>query len=121
MTDHKFTDEEVIKALESKAEAHCAVCDIKGIVPCEHCIFHYIKHAVHLINRQKAEIEELKKDRYLVMPDGRIELVPRTDMEKIKGKGIKEFAERLCEGRVSNDPVVIAARCLLKEITEEKT
>lgn len=32
--------------------------------------------------------------------------------------GIKEFTERLCEGRVSNDPVVIAAKCLLKEMTE---
>ncbi len=33
--------------------------------------------------------------------------------------GIKAFAERLCEGRVSNDPVVIAAKCLLKEMTEK--
>lgn len=31
---------------------------------------------------------------------------------------IREFVERLCEGRVSNDPVVIAARVLLKEMTE---
>lgn len=31
---------------------------------------------------------------------------------------INEFADRLCEGRVSNDPVVIAAKCLLKEMTE---
>lgn len=59
MTEHKFTDEEIIKALESKAEAHCSVCETKEIVPCEHCVFHYIKNGVDLINRQKAEISVL--------------------------------------------------------------
>ena len=29
-------------------------------------------------------------------------------------KAIKEFAERLCEGRVSNDPVVITVRAELR-------
>ena len=29
---------------------------------------------------------------------------------------IKEFAERLCDDRVSNDPVVIAVKCELKEM-----
>lgn len=32
---------------------------------------------------------------------------------------IREFVDRLCEGRVQNDPVVIAAKCLLQEMTEE--
>lgn len=35
--------------------------------------------------------------------------------EEAKAEAIKEFAERLCEGRVSNDPVVIAVKCELKE------
>ena len=34
--------------------------------------------------------------------------------------GAKALAERLCEGRVSNDPVVIAARVELSELTERK-
>lgn len=36
-----------------------------------------------------------------------------------RNKVIREFVDRLCEGRVSNDPVVIAAKCLLQEMTEE--
>lgn len=38
---------------------------------------------------------------------------------EIKTKAYKEFAERLCEDRVSNDPVVIAAKCLVKEMVGE--
>lgn len=37
-----------------------------------------------------------------------------------KSQAIKEFAERVCEGRISNDPVVIAVRCAVKEMTEGK-
>lgn len=33
--------------------------------------------------------------------------------------GVREFAERLCEGRVSNDPVVIAVKVEL-EMTEQR-
>lgn len=33
---------------------------------------------------------------------------------------IKEFAEMVCEGRVANDPVVIAVRYAVKEMTEGK-
>lgn len=35
-------------------------------------------------------------------------------------KGIVDFTERLCEGRVSNDPVVIAVKFELKEMTGEQ-
>ena len=56
-----MTDKEIIKALECKTKAHCDVCDTKEVVPCEQCIFRYIKHSLDLINRQKAEIEELKQ------------------------------------------------------------
>ena len=34
--------------------------------------------------------------------------------KQIKAEAIKEFAERLCEGRVSNDPVVIAVKVELE-------
>lgn len=39
-------------------------------------------------------------------------------MGQIRAEAIKEFAERLCDGRVSNDPVVIAVKCAVKEMTE---
>jgi hypothetical protein len=48
-----------------------------------------------LINRQKEEIENLTKDRYIITPDGRCELLPRTDINKIRAEAIKEFAEML--------------------------
>jgi hypothetical protein len=34
--------------------------------------------------------------------------------------GVREFAERLCEGRVSNDPVVIAVKVELKELIDKQ-
>ena len=37
----------------------------------------------------------------------------------VKTEAIKELADRLCDGRVSNDPVVIAVKCTVKEMTEE--
>lgn len=58
--ERKFTDDEIVNVLDCKAEAHCAVCDTKECVPCEWCVFHYIKHALYLINRQKAENERLE-------------------------------------------------------------
>jgi hypothetical protein len=34
--------------------------------------------------------------------------------------GVREFAERLCEDRVSNDPVVIAVKVELKELIDKQ-
>ena len=38
----------------------------------------------------------------------------------LKSEAIKEFAERLCEGRVSNDPVVIAVKVELEMVGESE-
>ena len=54
-----------------------------------------IKFLKDLINRQKAEIERLSADRYLLKEDGTMTILPRTDVTKIKAEAIKEFAERL--------------------------
>jgi hypothetical protein len=102
MMEHKFTDDEIVKALDCKAEAHCAVCDTKECVPCEWCVFHYIKHALDLINRQKAEIERLQDEH-----DGRIKSLAaafkiaeaeercKAYILSQKAEAIKEFARRL--------------------------
>ncbi len=37
----------------------------------------------------------------------------------VRTEAIKEFADKLCEGRVSNDPVVIAVKVELKEMAGE--
>lgn len=39
-------------------------------------------------------------------------------LANIRSKAITEFADRVCEGRVSNDPVVIAVRCAEREMKE---
>ena len=41
------------------------------------------------------------------------------DAERIaRAEAITEFADRVCEGRVSNDPVVIVVRCAEREMKE---
>ena len=42
------------------------------------------------------------------------------DMSEMKANAYKEFAERLCEGKVSNDKTVIEAKVLLKEMVGEQ-
>lgn len=52
MTDKKFTDEEIIKALECCKDCCCKQCDEEPD----------FQEAIDLINRQKAEIEQLKRN-----------------------------------------------------------
>ena len=64
----------------------------------------------------KAKVERLKvllKD----ANESNKNLMHRIDVNE--AEAIKEFAERLCKDRVSNDPVVIAVRVELKELTEK--
>jgi hypothetical protein len=61
------------------------------------------------INRQNAEIENLRKEK-----DNLIKTYKECMTE-----AIKDFAERLCKDRVSNDPVVIAVKVELKEMVGE--
>lgn len=71
-----------------------------------------INDMLGLINRQKAEVERYKRYYY------------RHEYDKwekeIKTGAYKEFAERLCEGKVSNDKTVIEAKVLLEEMVGEK-
>lgn len=59
----------------------------------------------------KEEIAELTRN----LPK---QIIPYND-EQIKAEAVKEFAERLCKDRVSNDPVVIAVKVELKTAGEE--
>lgn len=101
-----MTDNEIIKELQSASEwfkIHGSNTNTAIIGICD--------RAVDLINRQKAEIERLTKanERFAEEFDAYY--------ASVKCKAYKEFAERLCEGRVSNDPVVIAVKVELAEIT----
>ena len=74
------------------------------------------------INRQKAEIKRLEKEinslafNLIVSRASGKSSVLKIKIDEIKAEAYKEVIERLCEDRVSNDPVVIAAKCRLKEL-----
>lgn len=100
----KFTDEQIIKALE------CCSTDVQEN-PCPKCAF-YNKHrcstlmlnaASDIINRQKVKIKSLKQiineqDKEVLKLQNRI-IFWRKNLnyqpEKIKSEAIKEFADRL--------------------------
>jgi hypothetical protein len=130
MTDHKFTDDEIIKALEvctkSKSWGDCEDmgCPAATKHGCYFCLRtaedyegvaqdELLKDALALINRQKAEIERLRKY--------------NTDVAfKHYNDGIKEFAERLKSdlGRIpqhqfTRSQVEWSINTFVKEMTEE--
>ena len=158
-----MTDNEIIKALEYCRDYDCVNCTVED---CKDPL----RFALSLINRQKAELDDLKRDDFprckdalrraneigrevdeenvrlkaeiaenkseiAILRDSNINLQELYQAERVrvinarqkvidlakalkpaKAEAIKEFAERLCEGRVSNDPVVIAVGCELKEM-----
>ena len=121
MTDHKFTDDEIVKALElcSKLDfsfKECDKCPYKG--ECGTKDGNLPADALALINRQKAVIEILEK--HLVF-----------EIESAYDRGskaaIKEFAERL-KVKVGSIPqyrfnllqVEDDIDTLVKEMTEAK-
>jgi hypothetical protein len=109
-----MTDNDIIKGLVSCAELidnPCSQCPYLHGKPC----LQLKRDALNLINRQKAEIERLshKCDDCA----GCTQWV--CDCRIIEAEAVREFAERLCEGRVSNDPVVIAVKAELKGMVGE--
>lgn len=139
MKNKKQTDNDIIKALECCNDSTCKHCPMSG----KDCIQRSRNNAIDFINRlqaqakekddvikaqadtiflyesvikdKTAEIERLTK---LAKLGNKRALRAETEIDKMivfaKSKAVKEFAERLCEGRVSNDPVVIAVKTELK-------
>lgn len=111
-----MTDNEIIKALECCINDDCDNCpDTFG--NCEH---NAMRNALDLINRQKAEIEELQTDGETLaisllnarkeierLKDRNVELwgENRVACKKAKSEAIKEFAERLKEKAYIDDGV----------------
>ena len=137
-----MTDNKITKALEccTKRENQCcndAECPLfYKTVTYSECRWKLLKETTDLINRQKAEIERLqtvkKHIQNLILRDcdypdpESYNNAFKKALERlhnncnIKAEATISFAKRLCDGRVSNDPVVIAAEALLKELTEDK-
>ena len=131
MTDHKFTDEEVIKALKhcasetsSKACVGCPFDENGACIDSENAMVIY---ALSLINRQKEEINRLEKGELREAMT-----FNSTTIKRCVASAIKEFAERLkAEMRnlarlqdgdatyyIVGEPVIDD---LVKEMTEEHT
>ena len=131
-----MNDNDIIKALEC-----CSMSKVRydNALKCSKCPAYYDerctakpKEVLDFINRLQAEIERLKikiedlesmqeispEAKYLVdtKADKVISLLNEINKSQgqIKSDARKEFAERLCEGRVSNDPVVIAVKTELE-------
>ena len=129
----KFTDEQIIKALE------CCSTDVQEN-PCPKCVF-YNKHRCStlmvnavsdLISRYKAKNESLKQiineqDKEILKLQNRI-IFWRKNLnyqpEKIKSEAIKDFAERLKEKFGIADCIVTVDNNdldgFVKEMTEER-
>ena len=117
MPDKKLTDNEIKKALECCGdEMGCGKdCPFYNGEDgaCKGAKGRFEKATLDLINRLQADNERLT----IRLRKAEHQLDDSMKMYNIiKAEAYKEFAERLCEDRVANDPVVISAKCLLKEL-----
>lgn len=85
MTEHKFTFEEIMQHMLAYADRKCDSCEVFPTC-CNCCVIAIIKAGVDLINRQKAELEDLRQ---IVFTD-RSEAI-----KNIKAEAVKEFADEL--------------------------
>ena len=88
-----MTDNEIIKAMQCVIgnDVSCSECIYQKALPFPSCRRMCAKNALDLINRQKAEIERLKKN-----IDG-LNIFTKNHIKVIRLQSIKEFAERLKE------------------------
>ena len=140
MTDHKFTDAEVIKALECCANADCLNCPRWSEEWYSGMCADFLPSVLDLIDRQKAEIAELEAecerqyeqaeaDIRANLADGGTSCHWCADGHR--AEAIKEFAERLKEWAYSGYSSRAIPECvfasveqindLVEEMTEEKT
>ena len=87
MTDRKFTDEDIIDSLRYHASRSLARCCQCAYLECnENCTELLAKDALDLINRQNAEIEELK-----IRNERQKHAIKVYQINKTKTEAIKEF------------------------------
>ena len=98
LTERKYTDEEVIKALECCAKNstydECCECLYVECSTQKGCVGELMEDAINLINRQKAEIERLNAVSEIC---GDCHKKYAEKIERAKSEAMKEFAERLKE------------------------
>lgn len=92
-----MTDNEIIKALECCVYDDYAKCHYD--CPYKTNCRHLSKDAIDIINRQRAEIEQLKFEIAKLLPEGcsyaiQVEVSNKLESQ-IKSEAVKEFAEKL--------------------------
>lgn len=115
--NRKFTDDEVIKALECCKDADCLNCPRWSEEWHSGMCADFLSDVLSIINRQKAEIEQLIEINGSLFIEG--EKLFR-ERKTIRAEAIKEFAERL-KFRVYNRYFSILIDNLAKEMTEGDT
>lgn len=93
-----MTDNEIIKAMQCVIgnDAKCSECTYQKVLPFPSCRRKCAKNALDLINRQKAEIERLRKSQVKeIHIDKEFYEECQYEMKQAKSEAIKEFAERL--------------------------
>lgn len=139
MTDHKFTDDEIIKALNYCAEAeYCATCLARDFCKGMDSL---MENSLALINRQKASLQEvITLNSKLEAENAKLQRLldfyeETSGNKKAKAEAIKEFAQRLKQidaekefeyidkwglTYVDGDKYRNAIDTLVKEMTETK-
>lgn len=95
MTEHKFTDDEIIRALECCKNEDCDNCPFFKY-PKSICRWDVWDCALDLINRQKAEIERLRED--IKAQDSSISSllsIVNSNYQNGRNEAIKEFADKV--------------------------
>lgn len=105
------TTKDYLKELYREQVKNCPYPELKPIAKQTYednqMAFNIAIKAIKESNRQQAEIERLKKETEYFADIGKM-------YSEVRAEAVKEFAERLCKDRVSNDPVVIAVKVELE-------
>ena len=119
--DNKFTDNDIIKALECHiSPVHCNGRQYYSVKV--ECSRELIENTLDLINRQKAEIERMQEEKARLH-----QLIPKM-IKEAKAEAVKELIESLEDERyilpyAGQDRVVVFEddiKKIAKEMTEEK-
>ena len=111
--------EQTKKALEwCYAEGTCGECPYQKIC-FEVSQWQILRDALAIINSQEQRIKELNEENERLMRDKTaLECIVATARNQAKADTVRKMHSMLCEGRVSNDNVVIVANQVAKEMLE---
>lgn len=112
-----MNDNDIIKALDILKEWQTlAYHNDDGTDEDSHELYWALTIVFKHISHQNAEIKRLgrKSNNW-----ERVARKGHEDLQKRNAEAIKEFAERLCKDRASNDPIVIAVKVELEEMVGE--